>query len=196
MSIHGICYDEGQSGNCGIECEGFQDGKCDIPDEILLGYMEMYPDLVILRESGILNGSRRNEMSNTKTLASLMIEGLKTVKVKFKDYDKKFYTYKTLWDHEVGDFVVVRVQDEYKVVEVMEVDDVPDLNIHSDVNYKWIVDKVDIDHHKTILDTESEMSKELRRVEQKGVINKAREMMAEILGVEKSDVDAIVDKSK
>lgn len=34
MSIHGICFDEGQSGNCGCNCRGFLDGECDIPEEI------------------------------------------------------------------------------------------------------------------------------------------------------------------
>ena len=33
-SIYGICYDEGQSGNCGIECRGLLEGECPIPDEI------------------------------------------------------------------------------------------------------------------------------------------------------------------
>ena len=33
-SIHGLCFDEGQSGRCGIECEAFINGECDIPDEM------------------------------------------------------------------------------------------------------------------------------------------------------------------
>jgi len=34
MSVHGVCFDEGQSGNCGLECRGFIGGECPIPDEI------------------------------------------------------------------------------------------------------------------------------------------------------------------
>lgn len=34
MSIHGICFDEGQAGNCGLECQGFLEGECPIPLEI------------------------------------------------------------------------------------------------------------------------------------------------------------------
>jgi hypothetical protein len=29
MSIHGECFDIGQSGNCGVECPLYQDGECE-----------------------------------------------------------------------------------------------------------------------------------------------------------------------
>ncbi len=35
MSVHGICHDEGMSGNCGWSCRGFEGGECEIPDEIV-----------------------------------------------------------------------------------------------------------------------------------------------------------------
>jgi len=35
VSIHGICFDEGQSGNCGIECRGFLNGECDVASELI-----------------------------------------------------------------------------------------------------------------------------------------------------------------
>jgi hypothetical protein len=35
MSVHGICHDEGMSGNCGFGCRGFQGGECEIPEEIV-----------------------------------------------------------------------------------------------------------------------------------------------------------------
>ncbi|RLD82416.1 MAG: hypothetical protein DRJ15_01555 [Bacteroidetes bacterium] len=35
MSTHGACYDAGQSGKCGVECPVYQDGKCEIANEIL-----------------------------------------------------------------------------------------------------------------------------------------------------------------
>jgi len=34
-SIHGICFDEGQSGNCGLECRGLLSNQCEIEDEML-----------------------------------------------------------------------------------------------------------------------------------------------------------------
>lgn len=33
-STHGVCYDESQSGNCGLECECYLNGECEIEDEI------------------------------------------------------------------------------------------------------------------------------------------------------------------
>jgi len=34
MSIHGACYDAGQSGECGPECDVYQNGECHIEEEI------------------------------------------------------------------------------------------------------------------------------------------------------------------
>jgi hypothetical protein len=33
MSIHGICFDNGQSGDCDMDCEIFLYGKCENPEE-------------------------------------------------------------------------------------------------------------------------------------------------------------------
>lgn len=35
MSVHGICYDNGQSGNCNCECELFEDGGCDAAGDVI-----------------------------------------------------------------------------------------------------------------------------------------------------------------
>jgi len=37
-SIHGICYDNGQSGDCNFECEDFINGKCDVKYEMIEEY--------------------------------------------------------------------------------------------------------------------------------------------------------------
>lgn len=34
MSIHGTCYDNGQAGNCGRECELFESGECEAYDDV------------------------------------------------------------------------------------------------------------------------------------------------------------------
>ena len=34
MSIHSVCFQEGQSGNCGTNCRGFIHGDCSITNEI------------------------------------------------------------------------------------------------------------------------------------------------------------------
>jgi len=41
MSIHSLCFNEGQSGRCGLLCRAFNEGDCDIEDEIF----ENTPDL-------------------------------------------------------------------------------------------------------------------------------------------------------
>lgn len=35
MSVHGVCFDEGMNGNCGLECRGFVEGECNIAMEIV-----------------------------------------------------------------------------------------------------------------------------------------------------------------
>jgi len=40
MSIHGACYEAGQSGKCGRECEVFLEGDCEIEDEV----QERFPE--------------------------------------------------------------------------------------------------------------------------------------------------------
>lgn len=42
MSIHGICFDNGQSGRCGLECELFLIGDCegDVSEEYLLQLLD------------------------------------------------------------------------------------------------------------------------------------------------------------
>ena len=48
MSIHGICYDNGMSGNCNTDCELFGDGKCECPEDVMLPeferFMEEWPE--------------------------------------------------------------------------------------------------------------------------------------------------------
>jgi len=40
MSVHGVCFDNGMSGKCDVECEQFTDGDCPEPDEVINGWME------------------------------------------------------------------------------------------------------------------------------------------------------------
>jgi len=54
MSRHGLCYDEGQSGRCGRECQAFQDGDCEIEDEI----KEREPECVLCNYNSDINDDR------------------------------------------------------------------------------------------------------------------------------------------
>lgn len=37
-SVHGVCFDNGMSGNCNITCSQFRDGGCDISNEVIEVY--------------------------------------------------------------------------------------------------------------------------------------------------------------
>lgn len=45
MSIHGICFDNGQSGNCNADCGQFLCGECDVGPEIAEDlFFQLTPD--------------------------------------------------------------------------------------------------------------------------------------------------------
>lgn len=54
MSVHGVCFDEGLSGNCGLECRGFIDNDCSIPDEIAEHYIDEYREELLVYRLGEL----------------------------------------------------------------------------------------------------------------------------------------------
>lgn len=131
-------------------------------------------------------------MNNANTIASLMIDGLKSVKVKFSINSDKLYTYKTLLtDLEVDDFAIIKNYDTYKVVQVVEIDDIPDLNIDSNIEYKWIVQKVDVEQYNELVQMENDISIELKRLQQKSIVSKAKDLLAETLGINMEDLDKL-----
>lgn len=49
MSVHGLCFDNGQSGRCNSDCELFLIGKCEAGDEIVENmYNDMSPEEIKL----------------------------------------------------------------------------------------------------------------------------------------------------
>lgn len=125
---------------------------------------------------------------NTKSLASLItVENLQTIKVKFPNTDK-LYTYKTINKSiQTDDFVVVSFNDVMvKIARVVEIDDVPDLT--KDLDYKWIVQKVDFCEYKKLNDLEKETFTKLRRLENKALIDNAKLVLADKLNV---DIDTL-----
>lgn len=134
---------------------------------------------------------------NTTNLASLIaIENLRTIGVTFTkgfddDTNAKIYTYKTIDPTIIpGDFVVVRVQnDKYKVVPVVRVDSVADLSMDS-VQYTWIVQKVNSKEYLDLINKEQEIANTLRELEQTALINSAKDMLSEKLGVTPLELEA------
>lgn len=73
-------------------------------------------------------------------------ETAKLVSVVFYAKAKTAYTYATsILDLTFGDLAVVLVGSDYKVVEVVSGDVIPELS--DDVHYKWIVAKLDLTEH-------------------------------------------------
>jgi hypothetical protein len=123
----------------------------------------------------------------TENIASMMIENLKTIAVKFPTTNKR-YTYKTVDDFEVGDFVVVKAQGEFKVVEVVEVHKVPQIDVESNIKYQWVIQKVDTASYDEMNLREEKFADHLLEIQQKAVRANATKMLAEKLGVEESDL--------
>lgn len=73
---------------------------------------------------------------------------IKTVSVSFGG--DTVYTYKTRLDFKLNDFGLVKVRGEFKVVEIKEVHDKPDIINSNTINYKWIFQKVDHDMYEDL----------------------------------------------
>lgn len=100
-----------------------------------------------------------------KNIAALLRADAKTVGVKFQAQDdgvtanRKTYTYVTDIQFEEGDRAVVMVGEVLKVVEVVRVDADLEIEPNSDVQYKWIVCKVD----RAGFDANLEKNREIER---------------------------------
>ena len=125
---------------------------------------------------------------NTKSLTTLVaFENLRTIKVKFFDTNKT-YTYKTLDETiEEGDEVIVKVRDTSVIVKVQSVDQIPDLGL--DVEYKWVVQKVDYGKYNEIIDKEKEIIQQMIELENQALINNAKTKLSESLGVDVKELE-------
>lgn len=82
-----------------------------------------------------------------------LLKGVVTVKVKF-EAGGRLYTYRALESDELqpGDTVVIQYNGKFFTTEVVEVDQYPDFS--KDVEYKWIVCKVDEERYAHFLEQE------------------------------------------
>lgn len=82
-----------------------------------------------------------------KNIAAILRKDARTVSVSFNGADRT-YTYITNLDFEVDDYAVVEVGGALKVVQIVSV--APDLRIApgSDIQFKWIVAKVDFTEYE------------------------------------------------
>lgn len=107
----------------------------------------------------------------------------KFVSIVFAPYTgSKEYTYKTLLDLEEGDFVVVQTPSkEYQCVQVRSVIDPLEAELISGINYKWVVQKVDMAHYEECRDMEKQVQLKLRKAESRKRQQELRESAAEFL---------------
>lgn len=84
---------------------------------------------------------------NTDYIQTVTDETIKTVSAVFEyeDIMAKRYTYKTRLDFEEGDMAVVNTPHGLSIVEIVEIHDEPEIDPDSVIDFKWIVQKVDID---------------------------------------------------
>lgn len=103
-------------------------------------------------------------------------ENLKFVKVSFPSSDK-LHTYKTTLDVEIDDNLVVPVgmQEELKVVTVVDIVNVWEIDDH--IKYKWVVQKVDLEHYEDCKAKEQEAVVALNRLKYS---KRRREMLNEL----------------
>jgi hypothetical protein len=88
-----------------------------------------------------------------------LVQGFKTVGVQFRDNSGesygKIYTYKSGFDCEVGDQVVVKAPGGYMtIVDVVEVKPYAELASPNKIEYKWLVQRVLVEEYEELLQNE------------------------------------------
>ena len=122
-------------------------------------------------------------MNNGSLSSLLTVKDLKTIKVKFSN-SSTLYTYKTIDKSIVQDeFVIVSFNDAtIKIARVVEVDNVPDLR--KDVDYKWIVQKVNFSIYNELNELEKQTFAKLQKLESEALINNSAAVLADRLNVD------------
>lgn len=113
---------------------------------------------------------------NTQNLVSLLQENYTTCYAVFAadtrvpDTLIKTYTYKlALGDDnlpiaQAGDFAVVEVNGILKIVQIVAVHAQPETDIDAKFEYKWIINRVDLDHYQKRIAAEKAFLEEYNRV--------------------------------
>lgn len=118
-----------------------------------------------------------------QTAYHALLKGAVTVKVKF-EAGGRVYTYRALESDnlQVGDTVVIKYRGKFFTTEVVEVDQYPDFS--KDVEYKWIVCKVDAERYETFLDQEAMFEQQMIALSAKTESEKVKRELVEQFGEE------------
>lgn len=123
---------------------------------------------------------------NPNHIISLMQNDYTTIGVQFVDDHNadKVYVYKVLRADmpSKGDRFVVNSQytsSGFAIVEVVRVDDEPEINTNATYDYSWIVQKIDRARYDAVFELERQFAQKLRAIQQKAVRQQAA---AQLLG--------------
>ena len=129
-------------------------------------------------------------------IVSLSQTGYKTVSVVFElvNDPKRAWTYKAADALELStdDLVVVQANTSFKVGRVSEVHAEPQIDTESDIDYKWVVDKVDLTLFNQIQANEEAFLLQLKKMQQKSVQTQIQSTLAEQFGGSVDDVSKAV----
>jgi hypothetical protein len=89
----------------------------------------------------------------------------------------KWYTYKTILDVQVGDYVMVEANNWYNIVRVSSL--WADASMDDNINYRWAFAKVDFDELNRLKEKEDEAVKVIRKAE----LQRRRRALAQELGL-------------
>jgi Pyruvate/2-oxoacid:ferredoxin oxidoreductase gamma subunit len=137
---------------------------------------------------------------NYSTAILLADERVKFIGVRFANYAGTVYTYKTI-DQTIkeGDLVVVPSSDYAKKgradettsrfgsIAVVDSDDVAVNMQSSDIEYKWIIQKIDVTNYEKIIEVEKEIVEKIRGMELK--TNRAK--LAAMFGIDTDTVKSL-----
>ena len=112
-----------------------------------------------------------------------LLKGVVTVKVKF-EAGGRLYTYRALESDELqpGDTVVIQYNGKFFTTEVVEVDQYPDFS--KDVEYKWIVCKVDEERYAHFLEQEHMFEKQMLALSANKEAEATKKELIELYGEE------------
>lgn len=116
------------------------DAYCDIPPNPNDGTFSKYAHLPDYFQ---LTSQPKRNSSMERNLPALLRSDAKTIAVTFQGTGKH-YTYVTHLPVAVGDFVVVDADKEVKIAKVMVVDNETKIEPGSDIEYRWVIDTVDM----------------------------------------------------
>ena len=133
---------------------------------------------------------------NIENLISAL-QNIKTIKVVFSETPGKGYIYKIPadWEVAVGDEVVVRSPEGTKVVKVIEVHDMADIDLEAAFTYKWAVSVVPNKEYDERLKEEEKHAKTLKQLQRQAALKKQLAAIVGELGDEAQDfINSITKK--